>query len=263
MAYTIFFVDQFCCENQTFVDQPLNHPSYHRSILPTTCPSILPYYQSCLPSILAHHRSYLPQSFPQHKLYQKSFNTYLTKSSPTPSKMSEYEERLATFTTAWPHTSPSPKDLARLNLRHRPTSEDPDNVICDICLHSICDWQPDKDPAIKLRILHLKCLRLWNNDFGSTISLEKPLPKTIGFFDPSLKYDLPELCLFQDVYIFCDRIKRCRHVASDILDVLPRCLRGEALKWFNQSDHQNLAVCIRDMRAKFARAPPEAPLKAL
>ena len=39
---------------------------------------------------------------------------------------------------------------------------------------------------------------------------KKPSAKDIPFLDLSLQYDFPELCLFQNVYIFYDRVKRCR-----------------------------------------------------
>ena len=91
-----------------------------------------------------------------------------------------------------------------------------------------------------------------------------PSTSDIGFFDPSLQYDFPELCLFQNVKTFCDRIRRLRFCETDILDVLPSCLRGEALTWFrSQSKHRELAVCLGAMRARFwQQAPPEAPLGA-
>ena len=62
-----------------------------------------------------------------------------------------------------------------------------------------------------------------------------PLPSTeyIGFLDPSLQYDFPDLCLSHDAHVFCDGIKQCRLVSgflgADILALLPKCLRGEAL----------------------------------
>ena len=95
----------------------------------------------------------------------------------------------------------------------------------------------------------------------------KPSPKDIGFFDPSLQHDFPELCLFRNIDIFCDRIERCRSesefLTADIVELLPKCLRGEALAWFrSQSKHRYLAVCLAAIRARFAQAPPEAPPKA-
>ena len=91
-----------------------------------------------------------------------------------------------------------------------------------------------------------------------------PSTSDIGFFDPSLAYDFPELCLFQNVKVFCDRIRRLRSFfEGDIMDLLPKCLRGDALKWFNQSKHRELAACLGAMRARFwQQVPPEAPLEA-
>ena len=95
----------------------------------------------------------------------------------------------------------------------------------------------------------------------------KPLPKDIGFLDPSLQHDFPELCLFCDMDIFCDHIERCRSesgfLGADILELLPRCLRGEALKWFrSQSKHRNLAECLRALKARFPQAAPQVSQQA-
>ena len=179
--------------------------------------------------------------------------------------MSTYADRLATF-TGWPHVSPTAERMARAGFIHRPTSEHPDNVRCSRCSDSegnLCNWKLDDDPAIQRHIHHLRCSRLW-----LVLPLAgRKLPSTsdLGFFDPSLAYDFPELCLFQNVKIFCDRIKRLRFDEGDILDVLPSCLRGEALEWFNQSKHRELAACLGALRARFWQQappePPQAPLK--
>ncbi len=175
--------------------------------------------------------------------------------------MSIYDECLASF-SSWPHTSPAPEDLARLGLSHRPTSKMPDNVICKKCKTCLCDWEPEDDPELELHILHQSCSRLWKSENGSPISLSEPLPKDIGFFDPSLQHDVPELCLFQNAYTFCDHVKRCRFVAADILELLPKCLRGQALTWFRDSKHRDLAGCLRAMRARFPQAAPQASQQA-
>ena len=91
----------------------------------------------------------------------------------------------------------------------------------------------------------------------------QPSPKDIGFFDPSLQQDFPELCLFQNIHTFCDRIERCKFHETDILELLPKCLRGEALRWFrNQSKHRNLAECIRALKARFPQAAPQVSQQA-
>ncbi len=89
-------------------------------------------------------------------------------------------------------------------------------------------------------------------------SLKAPQPSTkdIGFLDPSLQHDFPDLCLFHDAHVFCDRIERCRSksgfLGADILALLPKCLRGEALTWFrSQSECQDLTACLLAMKAKF------------
>ena len=92
----------------------------------------------------------------------------------------------------------------------------------------------------------------------------QPSPKDMGFLDPSLQHDFPDLCLFHNAHDFRNHIKRCRSDFEEaaILELLPKCLRGEALKWFNQSNHQDLAVCLKALRAGFAQASPERPPEA-
>ena len=143
-----------------------------------------------------------------------------------------------------------------------PTNEYPDRVICKTCKDNLCDWGPEDDPKLELHIHHYRCSSLWL--VLATTERKMPSTKDIGFFDPSLEYDFPELCLFQNVKTFCDRIRRLRFCETDILDVLPSCLRGEALTWFrSQSKYRELAVCLGAMRARFwQQAPPEAPLGA-
>ena len=93
------------------------------------------------------------------------------------------------------------------------------------------------------------------------------MPRDIGFLDLSLQHDFPDLYLFHDANTFCDRIKHCRSefLGADILELLPRCLRGEALIWFrSQSEFLDIAMCSIAMRARFPQraqqlAPQEAP----
>ena len=55
-----------------------------------------------------------------------------------------------------------------------------------------------------------------------------PTPQDIGFFDPSLHQDFPELNLYHDVNVFTDRLRQCQNECrdADILQLLPKCLRG-------------------------------------
>ena len=186
------------------------------------------------------------------QLYQNPQHRHtLTESSP-------YVDRLALF-TEWPHTLPTPQDLARAGFSHTPTNEHPDNVVCNSCKDFLCDWQPEHDPRIQLHIHHYRCSQLWM--VLATADRKKPSAKDMGFFDPSLQQDFPELCLFQNVNTFCDRVKRCKFDETDILELLPKCLRGEALTWlYSQSKHRYLAVCLAALRARFPQAlPQEAP----
>ena len=197
------------------------------------------------------------------------------------SPRSTYADRLASFTTAWPHTSPSPEDLARAGWSFEPETEYSDEVACEECDRCLYNFKPGCDLKV-LSIGHSKSCRrypklaLVQNPVASPPkdsqasaqkappqlapkpSLKKPSPKDIGFLDPSLQQDFPELCLFQNVHIFCERVKRCKFDETDILELLPKCLRGEALRWFrNQSKHRNLAECIRALKARFPQAAPQ------
>ena len=103
---------------------------------------------------------------------------------------------------------------------------------------------------------------------SSQIAPQKaPQPTNIRFLDPSLQHNFPELCLFHNVDIFCDRIELCKSKfrEADILELLPKCLRGEALTWFrSQSKYRYLAECLRALKARFLlqALPQEAPQEA-
>ena len=178
--------------------------------------------------------------------------------------MSTYADRLASF-TKWPHTSPTAERMARAGFIHTPTNEHPDNMRYSRCSDdkgNLYNWKPDDDPAIQQHIHHLRCSRLWLV-FPLT-GRQMPSTKDIGFFDPSLAYNFPKLCLFRSVNVFYNHIKRLRFFEDDILDVLPSYLRGDALKWLNQSKHRELAVCLSAMRTRFWQqapldGPPEGP----
>ena len=200
--------------------------------------------------------------------------------------MSTFEERLASFTDEWPHTVPSPEALADAGFSHQPTSKQPDAVVCQVCKTCLVDWEPEDDPKEEHHIRSKSCLRhsktLLRLVFvqytstsppkGSQASAQKdlqaspqiapqPSPKHIGFLDLSLQHDFPELCLFHDAHAFCNRVEQLGFLEADILELLPKCLRGEALKWFNQSECQDLAVCIGAMRARFSQALPQEALQ--
>ncbi len=161
-------------------------------------------------------------------------------------------ECLALF-ALWPHISPTLKDLVRAGFSHKPISKEPDSVIYKIYNDCSYDWEPEDDPETELYIHSKSCLRLWKSE-----SRQKPSPKDIGFLGLSLQYNFPKLYLFHDIHAFCDRIKRLDFQEADILALLPKFVRGEALTWFRKSKYQDLAGCIRAMRAKFQQAAPQA-----
>ena len=144
--------------------------------------------------------------------------------------MSIYADRLASF-TAWPHASPTPEQMARAGFKHMPTNKYPDNVSCSCSdgNHDLCGWKPDDDPKLQLHIYNYRCSRLWM----VLATTERKMPSAsdhIGFFNPSLQYNFPELSLFQNVDVFCNRLRRLRFFKTDILDLLPKYLRGKALE---------------------------------
>ncbi|KAI9736634.1 MAG: hypothetical protein M1834_000838 [Cirrosporium novae-zelandiae] len=83
--------------------------------------------------------------------------------------METYEARLASFkgphsigkrrashtkgkSVKWPHTNPSPQEMARAGFFYRPTAASNDNVACFICRKSMDGWEEDDMPIIE----HLK-----------------------------------------------------------------------------------------------------------
>ena len=201
--------------------------------------------------------------------------------------MSTYADRLATFTNAWPHASPTPTNLAEAGWIFEPESEYLDEVACEDCDRCLFNFKPGCDLKM-LYIGHSRSCRRYSKlavvqnsvasppkdsqgsaqkapqkappQLAPKPSPKKPSPKDIGFFDSSLQQDFPELCLFHNVDIFCDRIELCRPEfgETNILELLPKCLRGEALKWFNQSECQDLATCLQALKARFSQASQRA-----
>ena len=196
--------------------------------------------------------------------------------------MLTYSERLTSF-TAWPHASPTPTDLAEARWIFKPESKYLDEVACEECDRCLFNFKPGCNLKM-LCIRHSRTCRRYSklafvqNPVASPLKdsqaaaqkapqkaqkpspKRKPLPKDIGFLDPSLQHDFPELCLFRDANIFCDRIELCRPEfgETNILELLPKCLHGEALTWFNQSECQDLATCLQALKARFSQASQRA-----
>ena len=91
----------------------------------------------------------------------------------------------------------------------------------------------------------------------------KPSPKDVGFLDPSLQHDFPKLCLYRGSHAFCNHIEQSRFDKADTLELLPKCLRGEALIWFRQSKYQDLAECLQGWKARFPPPSQLSPHEAL
>ena len=178
-----------------------------------------------------------------------------------------YSECLTLFTN-WPHDSPSPEDLANARCSLQSASKELDMVICQVCNTCLWDMEPDDGPKVEHYRRSRSILRFESKTDPTLIFFQhtmasppkcsqasppqvspkapQPSPKGIGFLDSSLQHNFPELCLSHNAHTFCDHIERCRSQfdEADILTPLPKGLRGEALKTFNQSEHQDLAVCL-------------------
>ncbi|CAF9921791.1 MAG: hypothetical protein ALECFALPRED_001876 [Alectoria fallacina] len=203
--------------------------------------------------------------------------------------MTSYKERLDTFTFSsipWPHTppTPQPKNLAAAGFKHTPTKYNPDDVECIECKLKLSGWEPHDNAFTE----HVKRSPQCQSPYSSLMQGLKPptriqmsqksiipkhqepqkdvpTPKDIGFFDPSLQYDFPELRLYHDVNIFVDQVPCDQYHEADIVQLLPKCLRGAAYMWY-QSNHAlknaDLAKCMKLLVAKFKKESPiqqEAP----
>ncbi|CAF9925161.1 MAG: hypothetical protein ALECFALPRED_002913 [Alectoria fallacina] len=204
----------------------------------------------------------------------------------TTTRLTSYKERLDTFTFSsipWPHTppTPQPKDLAAAGFKHTPTKGDPDNVECIECKLELSGWESHDNALTEHVKRSPKCRSPYSSLLQSLkpptrilrqmsqkekevptpkdIQKEKkvPTPKDIGFFDPSLQYDFPELRLYHDVDIFVDQVPFDQYHEADIVQLLPKCLRGAAYMWY-QSNLKNadLAKCMRTLVVKFKKESP-------
>ena len=73
--------------------------------------------------------------------------------------------------------------------------------------------------------------------------------KDIGFFDPSLQHDFPELRLYHDVNVFVDQVQQCdQYRGTDIVQLFSKCLRGAAYMWYQGNQKAlkdaDLAKCM-------------------
>ena len=197
--------------------------------------------------------------------------------------MTSYEERLATF-IAWPHAppTPQPKDLAAAGFKHAPTKSDPDRVKCTECKLDLDGWEPHDNAftehasrSPQCIIIITKRLRpptrvLEQMSRKSTVKEATQVPQQlapisasdIGFFDPSLQHDFPELRLYHDVNVFVDQVQQCdQYLEADIVQLLPKCLRGAAYMWYQGNQETlkdaDLTKCMQALIAKFKEHPQE------
>ena len=141
--------------------------------------------------------------------------------------MKTYKERFATF-TSWPHALPHPEDLAAAGFKYRPTKRCPDNVRCTDCMMNLDEWESDDDPLTEHAIHSPNC------QFVKEAQKPTPTPQDIGFFDPWPQKDDPELHLYHDLVPFTDHLLESinQYRETDILQLLPKCLRGAAFVWY-------------------------------
>ncbi|KAG7008977.1 hypothetical protein G7Y79_00003g008450 [Physcia stellaris] len=79
-----------------------------------------------------------------------------------------------------------------------------------------------------------------------------PTPRDIGIFDPTLICDIQEFDLYSKVTGFLQHLERQQsqhqYRKSDVLALLPKCLRGPAFAWFNsQSSFTTIQDFGRDL----------------
>ena len=80
----------------------------------------------------------------------------------------------------------------------------------------------------------------------------KPTAKDIGYFDPTATAAVKEIGIYNDVYEFVDRLEICMQSCSDkdVRDVIPECLRGDALNWFTELNTVSKALLERFFNLK-------------
>ena len=71
----------------------------------------------------------------------------------------------------------------------------------------------------------------------------KPIPtaRDVGFLDPTLASNIEDFCLYNNAVDFTQRLKECqdRYSESDLVGLLPSCLRGSALAWYKAQPNIN------------------------
>ena len=72
---------------------------------------------------------------------------------------------------------------------------------------------------------------------------DKQLASDIGYFDPTMRCDTQHPRIYHTAWGFGHRLKQCRKHYNDIkiLTLLPKCLRGSALTWFNKQAYDSVS----------------------
>ena len=154
--------------------------------------------------------------------------------------MATYKERFATFTftsssISWPHVPPTPQpiDLTATEFEYVGIRTSPDKVRCTKCCHILGDWKPDNNPLQEYLRFSPRCPRAKEiavkaQKTEQEVAAKKaqnsiPNPQDIGFFDPSLQQDFPELRLFSFLKQVKEYIDQYREM--DVLQLLFNCRR--------------------------------------
>ena len=89
-----------------------------------------------------------------------------------------------------------------------------------------------------------------------------PTPVNIGIFDPTLIRDIEEFGLYNKVLGFLQHLQQIQHQyrESDVLALLPKCVRGPAFIWFND---QSSFTTIQDFGRGLACAFPTTSLEPI
>ncbi|KAG6999194.1 hypothetical protein G7Y79_00036g071500 [Physcia stellaris] len=90
-----------------------------------------------------------------------------------------------------------------------------------------------------------------------------PVAADIGYFDPTLLCDIQEFNLFREAAGFLQQLRQGQHQyrESDLLALLPECLRGPALAWYRQQQSESetakgLSEWLEALATAFPAKPP-------
>ncbi|KAG7005285.1 hypothetical protein G7Y79_00020g048130 [Physcia stellaris] len=91
-----------------------------------------------------------------------------------------------------------------------------------------------------------------------------PTPVNIGIFDPTLMRDIEEFGLYSKVLGFLQHLQQIQHQyrESDVLDLLPKCVRGPAFAWFKDQTFTTIQDFGRGLACAFPTTSLEPTSKS-